>query len=301
MSNEALTWAFKFPIKAGPKFVLVALADYADEEHSCYPSLSKLHDKTCIAEKTISVHLAALEKVGLLTRSRLRYKDGNWGNYRFKLLLDNDVDFTNSGLELKAPKARGKAFKKKPTAKLAIDEPHAKSGVTNSKIGHNHTLILGDNNHHIKPSVYNHKDIDAREIVQGVYQAWNAMASVTGLTTVKTNILHAGRSRQILGRLKDCHNDFMLLHKAISNVPNNPHWLGQNNRGWRADFDWVFKPANFAKVLEFTTPAPKERKQNDTPNTNYKSTAQKRAEQHSADLDTACELAIKSGQRRPFI
>jgi hypothetical protein len=39
MSNEALTWAFKQEIScAEGKFALVALADYADDEWSCYPA-----------------------------------------------------------------------------------------------------------------------------------------------------------------------------------------------------------------------------------------------------------------------
>lgn len=34
-------------------------------------------------------------------------------------------------------------------------------------------------------------------------------------------------------------------------VKTNSHWLGDNARGWRADFDWVLKSANFVKILEF--------------------------------------------------
>lgn len=31
---------------------------------------------------------------------------------------------------------------------------------------------------------------------------------------------------------------------------SNPHWCGQNDRGWTADFDFVTKPANAIKLME---------------------------------------------------
>lgn len=33
-------------------------------------------------------------------------------------------------------------------------------------------------------------------------------------------------------------------------VLQSPFLLGDNNRNWRADFDWIFKSANFTKILE---------------------------------------------------
>lgn len=64
-----------------------------------------------------------------------------------------------------------------------------------------------------------------------------------------------------------------------------------NMRSWR-----YFIPIALQKRDERLTPlpAPKERPQNDLPNRNYKSAAQQRAEQHSADLDEACRIAIQS-------
>lgn len=33
-------------------------------------------------------------------------------------------------------------------------------------------------------------------------------------------------------------------------VLNSPFLLGQNDKNWRCDFDWIFKPTNFTKILE---------------------------------------------------
>lgn len=38
--------------------------------------------------------------------------------------------------------------------------------------------------------------------------------------------------------------------KVFNLVLNSPFLLGENNRNWRADFDWIFKPTNFVKILE---------------------------------------------------
>jgi phage replication O-like protein O len=34
-------------------------------------------------------------------------------------------------------------------------------------------------------------------------------------------------------------------------VTRNPFWIGNGNRGWRADFDWLLKEGNFVKVIEW--------------------------------------------------
>lgn len=33
-------------------------------------------------------------------------------------------------------------------------------------------------------------------------------------------------------------------------VLNSPFLLGENDRNWRCDFDWIFKPTNFTRILE---------------------------------------------------
>ena len=70
MSNEAITWAYRQPITSGAKFVLVALADMADEEHSCFPGQAKLAAMTGQGERTVRRQLAELEEAGYIKRER---------------------------------------------------------------------------------------------------------------------------------------------------------------------------------------------------------------------------------------
>lgn len=40
------------------------------------------------------------------------------------------------------------------------------------------------------------------------------------------------------------------IMQVFRNVLESPFLLGDNDRGWTADFDWIFKPANYTKILE---------------------------------------------------
>ena len=40
------------------------------------------------------------------------------------------------------------------------------------------------------------------------------------------------------------------FEKVFRTVQSTPFLRGENERGWRAAFDWIIKPANFLKVLE---------------------------------------------------
>lgn len=52
-------------------------------------------------------------------------------------------------------------------------------------------------------------------------------------------------------RFSDAESGVAWFKRFFRKVTTNPHWLGSNDRGWRADFDWIMKPANFTKILEY--------------------------------------------------
>ena len=58
------------------------------------------------------------------------------------------------------------------------------------------------------------------------------------------------------------------IMQVFCNILESPFLLGDNDRGWRADFDWIFKPANFTKILE--------RRYNGTPSDTAQSRRQSR-------------------------
>ena len=68
MSLEAIVWAWKQPIKdQGELLVLLALADYADEDGKCWPSHQTLMKKARInSNNTLSKKLKSLREMQLI-------------------------------------------------------------------------------------------------------------------------------------------------------------------------------------------------------------------------------------------
>ena len=67
MSVSALTWAFAQEIRPDShKFVLVAMADYCNEEWEAYPSIAALEAKTCIERRGLFRAIADLKSRGFI-------------------------------------------------------------------------------------------------------------------------------------------------------------------------------------------------------------------------------------------
>jgi hypothetical protein len=81
------------------------------------------------------------------------------------------------------------------------------------------------------------------ELVEG----WNELAEACGLPRVAK--LSAARKRQAAARLRE----FPMLadwQAVFRNLRNTPWLHGDNDRGWRADFDFILQPKSFVKLLE---------------------------------------------------
>src|SRR5690606_21599571 len=103
MSIQALDWAFKqngFSVPA-TKLVLIALANYADERNTCYPSQAKLASICSLGRRSIITHLQRLRDEGFITWHRTRGSDGRATTNTYQLLIDRknppfvDPDMSN--------------------------------------------------------------------------------------------------------------------------------------------------------------------------------------------------------------
>lgn len=94
MSNEAITWSYaqRTGKGAGCKAVLVALADRADEEHSCYPGQRDLAERTEQSERAVRGHLKHLEDQGFIVRTPRWDKNGHRTSDRYVLPVSVHVD-----------------------------------------------------------------------------------------------------------------------------------------------------------------------------------------------------------------
>ena len=88
MSNKALTWAFEADLPMAQKFVLVALADKADEAHSCFPGQKVIAQMVGSTDRTVRRALVELEAAGFIVRQERRATDGYRTSDRYFLAVE---------------------------------------------------------------------------------------------------------------------------------------------------------------------------------------------------------------------
>jgi biotin operon repressor len=86
MSYKATAWAYDLDLPSPRKFVLVALADFADENGSCFPGQQRLAKMTGLGERAVRNSLKTLEDEGLITRLA-RYENGHRLTDRYRLAI----------------------------------------------------------------------------------------------------------------------------------------------------------------------------------------------------------------------
>ena len=62
----------------------------------------------------------------------------------------------------------------------------------------------------------------------------------------------SARAKDLTARIKEDerHKTLDFWSWFFESVKKNPHWMGENERGWTADLGWLLKRANFDKVIE---------------------------------------------------
>lgn len=99
MSNEAINWAFKQNLPMNEKFVLVALADYADEGWSCYPSYQKTAERVGCSRATVIRLTAKLTERGYLRTERRERGNKSARSNRY-YLSEGGINLQPGGVEL---------------------------------------------------------------------------------------------------------------------------------------------------------------------------------------------------------
>lgn len=88
MSYKAIAWAYDMALRSPQKPVLVALADMADEEATCFPGQARLAEMTGLSVATVRRALDKLEAHKLIERERRTNHLGHRTSDRYRLRLD---------------------------------------------------------------------------------------------------------------------------------------------------------------------------------------------------------------------
>src|SRR6266567_5826286 len=92
MSARALAWAWQQqPATTSQKLVLAALADRADDDGECFPSVQWIAEKCApMPERTVRRNIAELAAQGFVEKSeRRRRGDGTLGTWIYRLPLES--------------------------------------------------------------------------------------------------------------------------------------------------------------------------------------------------------------------
>ena len=91
MSNAALNWAFGLNIKPTEKFILISLADSADDYGYCFPSYKTITKKTNYSRSTVIRAIEALTDQGLIEKQKRVRTNGSDTSNIYKLALNIEV------------------------------------------------------------------------------------------------------------------------------------------------------------------------------------------------------------------
>lgn len=87
----------------------------------------------------------------------------------------------------------------------------------------------------------------ARDDLKPVVDHWNAMAKTHGLAVVK--LLTDARRKALKARIEEVGGAGQ-FQVVIDEVPKSSFLLGDNDRKWKADLDFILQPTSFARLIE---------------------------------------------------
>lgn len=201
------------------KIVLLALADCANDEGHCWPSMASLAKKCSKGERTVQGVIKELEAAGHITRREVVGKGCNYTVH--------------------------------PRSDCAPQPPHPRRERHKPPQGLRHTPAAAadkpSKNHQEPSKVTSPASGDPPLTIEEVVEDWNQMAAEIALPLVRS--ITNARRRAFKARLRE-YPDLADWRRAFLCIRNTPWLRGENDRGWKADFDFLLQAKSFTKLTE---------------------------------------------------
>lgn len=210
--------AWKMDLPMTEKMVLLCLCDYANDEGVCWPAVGTIAGKCSCTDRTVQNAIKALKSKGILST-----KDVPGRSHMFA--IDPRSIFTP---EFNSPP--------KMTTK-GVNDVRGRGEPNSPKPSMNHQEPSKD-------------DVDAERqpplSVDEVVEAWNLTAERKGLR--KAVKVTPQRRKQIQARIRQ--NTITEWQEALAAIERSRFCCGENDRGWRADLDFLLQPKSFTRLIE---------------------------------------------------
>jgi hypothetical protein len=226
MSVRVMTQVWALDLPDSEKLVLLALADCANDEGGCWPSMKTLADKCSKSDRTVQAAIQSLVSKGHLTREENPGKGCHYYVHPRFPKADAPTPEAASPRKDFAPK------QVRATPEAASPDPRSGFGQTVKN--------------HQEPSEVKSADADDFTFSDFV-ESWNEAAARHGLPRIVRpgdRLKRAFRARnREYPEIEHWRNAFRCLERT--------DWLhGKNDRGWRADSDFFLQPKSFTKLVE---------------------------------------------------
>ena len=246
MSMVALRWAFAMPLSGPKKAVLLALADHADDDGFCWPSIDRLVLFSGVQERTARYAIRELTTTGLLT---FQQSNGRTAN-RYHLALDLAPD---AGLNVaKVVRQRKQSCPANPAPRAAtlhhVQQPNPAPDAPNPAPDAPNPAPDAPEPPRtpIEPPKEPPMLVDIGDPVRDAVAVWN---EVCGSLLPKVRDITQPRRKAMAGRLKDTFKTPGMWRRYCETIAGSEKLTG-GIPGWAATFDWATKPSSVTKVLE---------------------------------------------------
>ena len=220
MSIKLMSEAWELRLPQTEKMVLLCLCDYANDSGECWPSVETLATKCSVSDRTVQRTIRKLVADGLLT---VRSSNGRVANvYRISL--------------------------RQPRQNVTPTEchPDTVSPLTPTMTTPNPDTVSPKPSRTTKQPPKDCASGDALTIEE-VAEDWNEMAASVGLPSIRK--LTKARRTQFRVRLRE-YPDIDDWQRAFATIRETPWMHGKNDRGWKADFDFLLQAKSFTKLNE---------------------------------------------------
>ena len=271
MSNPAVNWAFKVSgIRSSEKFLLVCLANYADENGICFPSQKSMSDDTALDRKTVISGLRRLVEARLIRDTGDRR--GATRQVTVYQLCQKQPSFQSQIVPESEPLKSDEVDHERPTS--TVDTVPVSALLCSN--GKNGTVPFFPSNSPVFPSkgsrfslervpktghgtTNNHQGttreppvldlvLPQHDRFREAVAIWNELL---GGTLPKVEALSDDRRRKF-GRAfqNQFGNDMEQWRRFCLRVLASDLLTGKVGRGWKASFDWVMAPNEMIRILE---------------------------------------------------
>lgn len=231
MSTIIMSLCWPLQGMSGPqKAVLISLADNANDEGVCWPSVARIAERTCLAERTVQGAIKWLGQASILSvRER----------------MGRSTMYTLTPAAYAPPQDMHPAGDAPPPPQLTTETPAADAPRTVIEPSSEPSPPVGDEN----PSKVSKPKCPSQAIVDLFNKTLPGLPQVAMLTK--------DRITKISARWNDStvHQDLGFWAEFFELVGSSPFLMGEGEgrdgtKPFRATFDWLIKPSNFVKVVE---------------------------------------------------